>query len=68
MYDVLIGFINKVISIIFKKMMNYSTSFKPRNKNSADIPTQYLTSHPIDSNRRSTANCHPLPKVELLRS
>jgi hypothetical protein len=62
-YNVLIAFINKLISILFKKMMSYSNSFKPKPKNPSDLPNQYLTVYPPDNNRKSITNNNQPPKV-----
>ena len=60
---VLIAFINKPISIIFK-MMSYTTGFKPKGKQSAtELQPQFMTSYALDNNRKSIANHNPLPKV-----
>ena len=63
MVFVLIGFIDKVISIIFKKMLTYTGSFKPKPKNASEMPTQYTSCYPLDNNRRSLATAYPVPKV-----
>ena len=44
-------------------MITYTSSFKPKHKNYADIPQQYITNYPLDQNRKSIANHHPNHKV-----
>lgn len=65
--NVLIAFIIKVISIIFKKMLTYTGSFKPKPKNSNEFPTHYLSGFPLDNNRKSIPNPNHLPKVNSSR-
>lgn len=64
--NVLIVFIDKVISIFFKKMLTYTGSFKPKPKNGQDIPAQYSSCYPLDNNRRSLAGTTQPLKVRLL--
>ena len=66
--DVLIDFIINLISIIPRKMITFSSSFKPKHKNYADIPQQYITNYPLEQNRKSIANHHPNHKVTPILS
>lgn len=43
-------------------MMAYSNTFKPKPKNSSEIPVQYLSVYP-DNNHKSINNTNQPPKV-----